>query len=221
MHHRAMKQMSNISRRRKSALQDGSTDYLAKRTELVEIAGRQFKNNGFRATTLAEIGHKAGLDRATVYYYFGSKEELFRECLRVGVDDNITECERIFGDETLTSAEKLRGVINQLMRAYDENYPHMYVYIQEEMSRIAGEKSAWAQQIISQTRKFERIVLGLISDMISRGEMRSDIPVSIAANAVFGMLNWTHRWYRPGGAHSASEVSGGFCEIFFDGMAPR
>ena len=79
-----MTQSSNISRRRKSALEDGSSDYLAKRAELVEIAGRQFKNNGFRATTLAEIGHKAGLDRATVYYYFGSKEELFRECLRVG-----------------------------------------------------------------------------------------------------------------------------------------
>src|SRR3546814_17795247 len=84
----AMAQSSNISRRRKTALEDGSTDYLAKRAELVEIAGRQFKNNGFRAPTLAEIGHKAGLDRATVYYYFGSKEELFSEGLRVGVDDN-------------------------------------------------------------------------------------------------------------------------------------
>src|SRR3546814_11449663 len=80
--------------------------YLAKRAELVEIAGRQFKNNGFRATTLAEIGHKAGLDRATVYYYFGSKEELFRECLRVGVDDNINECERIANDPVLSTAER-------------------------------------------------------------------------------------------------------------------
>lgn len=216
-----MAQSSNISRRRKSALEDGSSDYLAKRAELVEIAGRQFKTNGFRATTLAEIGHKAGLDRATVYYYFGSKEELFRECLRVGVDDNINECERIAADPDLSPAEKLRGVINQLMQAYDQHYPHMYVYIQEEMNRVAGEKSTWAQQIISQTRKFERIVMNLISEMIARGEMRSDIPVSVAANAVFGMLNWTHRWYQPGGAHPAAEISDGFSNIFFDGMAVR
>src|SRR3546814_5901853 len=112
-------------------------------------------------------------------------------------------------------------LINQLMSAYDQHYPHMYVYIQEEMNRIAGEKSAWAQQIISQTRKFERIVMGLISELIERGEMRSDIPVSVAANAVFGMLNWTHRWYPPGGAHPALPVSEEFCHLFFDGMSRR
>jgi len=74
---------------------------------------------------------------------------------------------------------------------------------------------------MSQTRKFEGIVMSLISELIARGEMRSDIPVSVAANAVFGMLNWTHRWYQPGGAHSAGEVSGAFGDIFFEGMAPR
>ena len=209
---------SNISKRRKSALEEGSADYLAKRAELVEIAGRQFKAHGFKATTLAEIGHKAGLDRATVYYYFGSKEELFRECLRVGVEANIAACEAIFNDETLEAGPKLRAVISQLMSAYDQYYPHMYVYIQEEMSRVTGEKSAWAQRIVAKTRTFERIVLSLISELISNGEMRSDIAVSVAANAVFGMLNWTHRWYQPGGTHSAPEISNAFCEIFFNGM---
>lgn len=216
-----MTQSSNISRRRKTALEDGSSDYLAKRAELVEIAGRQFKANGFKATTLAEIGHKAGLDRATVYYYFGSKEELFRECLRVGVDTNIAVCEEIYADPDLPAADKLRAVIKQLMSAYDQYYPHMYVYIQEEMSRITSEKSAWAQRLVANTRIFEKIVLGLISELIAKGEIRNDIAVSAAANAVFGMVNWTHRWYQPGGAHSADEISDAFCEIFFNGMKPR
>ena len=213
-----MTQTSNISRRRKSALEEGSSDYLAKRAELVEIAGRQFKANGFKATTLAEIGHKAGLDRATVYYYFASKEELFRECLRDGVDANVAACERIFLDTALLPAAKLRAVIRQLMNAYDQYYPNMYVYIQEEMSRINSEKSSWAQRIVTKTRTFEKIVLSLISELIAGGELRNDIAVSIAANAVFGMLNWTHRWYQPGGAHSADEIADAFCEIFFNGM---
>lgn len=216
-----MVQSSNISRRRKSALKEGSADYLAKRAELVEIAGRQFKSNGFKATTLAEIGHKAGLDRATVYYYFGSKEELFRECLRVGVDANIAECERIYLEAGKSSADKLKAIIQQLMFAYDQYYPHMYVYIQEEMSRITSEQSAWAQQIVSQTRKFERIVIGLITDLVDKGEVRSDISVRVAANAIFGMLNWTHRWYQPGGPHSADQVSAAFSTIFFEGMGKR
>ena len=213
-----MGQSSNISRRRQTALQDGSADYLAKRAELVEIAGRQFKANGFKATTLAEIGHKAGLDRATVYYYFGSKEELFRECVRLGVDTNMAECERIFADKERPARERLRAIIHELMAAYDHYYPHMYVYIQEEMSRITGEKSTWAQRMVSQTRTFERIVLSLVSELIESGELRNDIPVSVAANAIFGMLNWTHRWYQPGGPHPADQISAAFFDIFFDGM---
>jgi TetR/AcrR family transcriptional regulator, cholesterol catabolism regulator len=213
-----MGQSSNISRRRQTALQDGSADYLAKRAELVVIAGRQFKANGFKATTLAEIGHKAGLDRATVYYYFGSKEELFRECVRLGVDANMAECELIFADKARPARERLRAIIHELMAAYDHYYPHMYVYIQEEMSRITSEKSTWAQRMVSQTRTFERIVLSLVSEMIESGELRSDIPVSVAANAIFGMLNWTHRWYQPGGPHPADQISAAFFDIFFDGM---
>ncbi len=213
-----MGQLSNISRRRASALEEGSADYLAKRDELVEIAGRQFKAHGFKATTLAEIGRKVGLDRATVYYYFGSKEELFRECVRVGVEANISECEQIFADKARPARERLRAIIQQLMAAYDHYYPHMYVYIQEEMSRITGEQSVWAQRIASQTRTFERIVFNLVSELIERGEMRRDIPVKVAANAIFGMLNWTHRWYQPGGSVPADQISAAFADIFFDGM---
>ena len=216
-----MVKASNISKRRESALKEGSADYLAKRDELVRIAAQQFKQSGYRATTLAEIGHKAGLDRATVYYYFGSKEELFREILRTGVDQNIRECVKISQNDKLDSLEKLQAIVQQLMKAYDEHYPHMYVYIQEEMDRIASEKSVWAQELAGQTRKFEKIVMGLISETIAAGKMRDDIPVSIAANAIFGMLNWTHRWYQPGGAHSADEVSRSFAKIFLDGMKPR
>ncbi len=216
-----MGKSSNISRRRATALEEGSSDYLAKRDELVEIAGRQFKANGFKATTLAEIGHKAGLDRATVYYYFGSKEELFRECVRVGVEANITACEAIFADKARPASERLRAVIQQLMAAYDHYYPHMYVYIQEEMSRITSEQSIWAQRIVIQTRTFERIILSLITEMIEAGEFRRDIPVRVAANAVFGMLNWTHRWYQPGGPQPANQISAAFCDILFDGMKAR
>ncbi|MGD9470773.1 MAG: TetR/AcrR family transcriptional regulator [Novosphingobium sp.] len=213
-----MTKPSNISKRRETALKEGSSDYLAKREELVEIAAGQFKQSGYRATTLAEIGRKAGLDRATVYYYFGSKEELFREILRTGVDANMRECVRISQDTTIDPVEKLKRVIRQLMTAYDEHYPHMYVYIQEEMERIASEQSVWAREIIGQTRKFERIVTTLIEEATSAKLLRSDVPVSVSANAIFGMLNWTHRWYRPGGKYSAQLVSDSFASIFIDGM---
>ncbi len=213
-----MKVSSNISQRRQSALEEGSPEYIAKREELILIAAQQFKQFGYRATTLAKIGHKAGLDRATVYYYISSKEELFRECLRHGVEANVRQCKAIFDNKSLSARDRLEAVIHQLMSAYDENYPNMYVYIQEEMSRITTEKSIWANEIGDHTHQFERIVFELLGEAQEDGSLRKDVPILLAANAIFGMLNWTHRWYNPGGKHSARDVSEAFVAIYFDGM---
>ncbi len=216
-----MLKASNISKRRSSALREGSPEYLAKRAELIAIAADQFKNSGYRSTKLAEIGHKAGLDRATVYYYFGSKEELFRECLRSGVESNIKQCVRIFEDSARSASERLWAIMEQLMNAYDTNFPNMYVYIQEDMERIASDKSVWAHEILSQTKLFEQIVIKLITEAAENKEIRDDIPVLLAANAVFGMLNWTHRWYGPDQRYNAKDVSDAFSKIFFEGMGTR
>ena len=70
-----MSKVSNYSRRRESAQNEGGADYAAKREELVRIAARLFKEQGYQATKLADIAREAGMDRATVYYYVGSKEE--------------------------------------------------------------------------------------------------------------------------------------------------
>src|SRR3546814_18745895 len=94
----------------------------------------------------------------------------------------------------------------------------MYGYIQEDMEKIASEKSVGANEIMGQTRLFEQIVIKLIAEAMEDGELRSDIPVMLAANAVFGMLNWTHRWYNPEDHYSAGDVSAACSRIFFDRM---
>ena len=61
----------------------------------------------------------------------------------------------------------------------------------------------------------------LVEEGMAEGIFRSDIPASISVNALFGMLNWTHRWFKPGGKRNAKEIAAGFCQIFFNGMNPQ
>ncbi len=81
-----MNQKSNISRRRKSALNEGGAKYKAKRDKLIRVAADLFKEQGYNTTTLNDIAAHAGLDRASVYYYVGNKEEFFRDAVRGGVE---------------------------------------------------------------------------------------------------------------------------------------
>ena len=213
-----MTQRSNISLRRKTALSEGSVDYSTKREYLIRVAATLFKEKGYKSTTLNDIAQHAGMHRATVYYYFGNKEELFREAIKGVLDSNIAKAEDLVSTKTIDPQEKLQHLIELVMTSYDESYPYMYVYIQEEMHEVAAERSPWAQQMVQQTRRFEKMFMTLISQGITQGQFRRDIPVALAANAMFGMLNWTHRWYKPGSSQSAKHVAEAFCKVFFEGI---
>lgn len=51
------------------------------RSLLIETAGKLFAENGLEGTSVRAIAEKAGANIAAVNYYFGSKENLYREVL--------------------------------------------------------------------------------------------------------------------------------------------
>lgn len=210
--------VSNISRRRRSALAEGSSDYAAKREELVRIAAQLFKEQGYQSTRLIDVARAAGLDRATIYYYFGSKEELFRETVEGAFDVLIQEAEDLICDERLSWVERLHTIYVNLMVSYEESYPATFVYIQEQMHQVSAEETVWAQEMMKKTRAFDNILITCIREAIDGGELRNDIPPRLVENALFGMLNWTHRWFQPGKGMSGKEVAEAFWSIFADGM---
>ena len=209
---------SGIGRRRKTAKRAGNNkEYQEKRRELIRVAATVFKEKGYEAATLNDIAERVGADRASLYYYVGGKEELFQEAVRDGVASNLAEVERILKlDESPEG--KLRLIVAMLLSSYEENYPHMYVYIQEDMRKVASEESEWAKDMTRQTRRFESITIKLINQAIDEGIFRDDVRPELAANALFGMVNWTHRWFKPGKKLSASELTDSFWTIFFEGM---
>jgi len=216
-----MTKVSNISRRRSSAKSDGSADYAAKREELVRIAVRLFKEQGFQSTRLTDIAKEAGLDRATVYYYVGSKEELFREAMEGSFDTIIAEAERLLADKASNWLEKLHKIYVELMVSYEQNYPATFVYIQEQMHQLGAEETAWAQEFMKKTRHFDHLLITFIREAVAAGELREDIPPRLVENALFGMLNWTHRWFQPGKSMTGQQVAEAFWSIFIGGMRPE
>jgi AcrR family transcriptional regulator len=218
LHIRSMARVSNISKRRKSAQSEGSADYAAKRAELLRIAARLFKQQGYQSTKLADIAREAGLDRATIYYYAGSKEELFHETVEGVLNASIEAAEELRANASLRSIERLHTIFVTLMISYEENYPATFVYIQEQMHQVSTEETAWAQEIMKKTLSFDQMLLSFIRGAMDEGDLRNDIPVRLVENALFGMLNWTHRWFVPGRGMSGQQVAEAFWSIFANGM---
>jgi TetR/AcrR family transcriptional regulator, cholesterol catabolism regulator len=212
-----MANKSGISRRRAAALSEGGAEYAAKRNELIRVAANLFRERGYGSTSLNDIAGVAGLDRATVYYYVGSKEELFREAVQGLLDDNVVQAEGLVRAK-LSPQEKLEKIIELLVLGYDRNYPYAYVYIQQDMQNVADARTPWAKEMALQTHRFEKAVMSVIQEGVKSGAFRGDVPVDLMANAVFGVVNWTHRWYKPGGKHTPQAVAESFCKLVMNGF---
>jgi AcrR family transcriptional regulator len=211
-----------LTQRRRSAQVDGSSAYVAKRAELLQIAGAVFKEKGYESATLNDIAERFGTDRAAIYYYFSNKQELFQEVFHETAKkvliENLAEATRIAAT-SLDAREKIRLLIEQQIKSYEANYPYVYVYIQEDMGKVAFQNTSWAREMVSKTRRFEGIVSDIISDGIRAGSFRDDLPVRIVVKSLFGMINWTHRWFKPGDRkYSAEQTVATFSAIFLDGL---
>ncbi|OZE22884.1 TetR/AcrR family transcriptional regulator [Rhodococcus sp. 05-2254-6] len=210
--------VSGIAKRRKSALTENSADYSAKRAGLLRVAAEVFREKGYAAASLNDVAAAYGTDRASLYYYVGSKEELFQECITSTVVTNLSRADEIVAKK-LRPRETLEALIAMLLASQVEHYPYMYVYMQEDWGRVSSLDSKWAQEMVDNTHKIEKYFLDAIALGVADGTFRPDLSNTLIANSIFGMTQWTHRWFVPGKSrYSAEDLSRVFSAIFFDGI---
>lgn len=208
---------SRISQRRRTAQRNGRADYAAKRAEIITAAAEVFREKGYQAATLNDVAERLGTDRANLYYYVADKQELFHEAVKGVLENNLSRAEEVHASD-LPPVEKLGALVATILESYEANYPHMFVYIQEDMAQIAKNESSWAADMLNQTRRMERIFRTAIEEAIADGYFRDDVSPLVATYALFGMMNWTHRWFEPGGQEAAADVAASFMSIFSQGM---
>ena len=213
-----MDQASGISRRRAAAKDEANPAYLQKRAELVQAAARVFKAKGLQRSNLGDIATEAGSDRASLYYYVASKEELFHEVVRGTVEANLTAA-RELRDSEGSPADKLRALIEQLMVSYAENYPILYVFIQENLSHVPDKDGAWAAHMRRTNKDYEQIVIDLITEGMRDGSMRDVGPPWIVAYGLMGMVGWTNRWFNPDTSPAtAVQIARTFADTLLGGL---
>jgi AcrR family transcriptional regulator len=209
---------SGIARRRAAAKIEATEQYVARRQELIKAAASAFKEQGLSNTSVDDVARAAGVDRASLYYYFGTKKELFDAVVLDALISNIEIAERICSDDD-RPIEKLGRLIKRLMISYAEYYPQLYVYVQENPAQIgSASKLNGGVDILELQRRFDRALIDIVQQGIDAGEFRSDLSPRVAAFGIIGMVNWSHRWFKPDGPVSAADVGETFAKLACDGL---
>ncbi|WP_375476303.1 TetR/AcrR family transcriptional regulator [uncultured Jatrophihabitans sp.] len=210
---------SGIEARRQAAIREGSATYLARRAEIVRVAADIFREHGVESATLQDVAKVLGTDRASLYYYVASKEELIQEIVRDAIASSLKAAETIKRSRASTR-DKIQALIESMVNAYVDNYPHMSIYT-EDLGRIARQDSEWAVDVTARARTFDAVVRSVLAKGSRDGTLRADIPVDLAALALFGMINWMHRWYSPNHNQDVNALAETFTKIFLDGCGAQ
>lgn len=190
----------------------------ATRDQILAQAARLFRHQGYAATTLRQIADAAGIKAGSIYYHFGSKEEI----LGVVLDDGIRAVEAAVVSRVAALppgasyreriAAAIEGHLHGLLHHGDFTSANIRVYGQipaEAKNRHRAVRGAYAKywdELLQQAR--------------DSGELRSDIDAGVMRLFLIGALNWTVEWYNPRrGAFKtfAAQIT----DIVFDGIDRR
>nr|WP_168172119.1 TetR/AcrR family transcriptional regulator [Pseudonocardia sp. AL041005-10] len=208
---------SGIGRRRSAARDEGGAAYLARREEIIRAAGTVFRERGFRGTRITDIAEAVGMDRASIYYYAGNKDELFQTAVGDAVERNCLRAEEILAGPG-TPAEKLRTLVTELMVSYAEYYPYLYLYIQEDLAAFA-ERSQWTRTMARYNKRYENVVVAIVEDGMADGSFRRTGEPWVIAYGAIGMVAWSNRWFDPSTSPvEAAEIGRSYADTIVSGL---
>lgn len=209
---------SQIGRRRAAAKELKSAIYADRRPEIVRAAANLFKQRGVSRTTVADIADSIGADRATIYYYFESKEEIHDAVVREGVDRTIAILERARSSDA-DALTKLREMVVDLMVSCAQHYPFLYVYLQDHLDHVAPKRQEWAERMRSINRRGEQAVEDIIRQGIEEGSIDPLATPRVLAFGALGIVCWTNRWFDPATSPvDAREIGEAYAEIIVKGL---
>ncbi|MEV8517627.1 TetR/AcrR family transcriptional regulator [Dactylosporangium sp. NPDC051484] len=205
--------------KREAAQRKDRAQYGAKREKILKAAGPVLARNGLGGTTIEAIAREAGLDRATVYYYFSDKYAIYREAIHDGVAELVSGLEEV-SKADLRPPDRLRESMRTIMRAYERHYPQLYIFFQEGAGSTVIDTHL-NQDLIDSGRRAENLIEATVREGIGSGEFHLALPPKVFAKLVVGMLNWTSRWFVPNGALSAEDIADGMTETVLSGIVQR
>lgn len=180
-----------------------------KRDMIVRAAAEVFGEMGFEAATLDAVGDRVGLNKASLYYYVKSKEEL----LGYVVSHTVRAQEEAAAGltyEGMTPEERLRGFI----------LGHLRSLYSDPVGLIAARLALSADKdelVRTAFRDYLKRLDDILADGVAAGVFRP-VPPGMARNVVTGVVNTVTLWYSPDGLLTLDEVANQICDLLLGGL---
>jgi AcrR family transcriptional regulator len=162
-------------------------DAAATKERILNAATKEFAAKGVSGARIDAIATRARTNKRMLYYYFGSKSELFREVLRTQLTARVTRSR-----EQPTTDRVERLVARQALHARDREWVRLLTWEALESGRNVpddGEREQWYQTWVDDLRAAQAV--GDVPDDVDAGQLAlSELALTLFPGAFPQLTRW-------------------------------
>jgi AcrR family transcriptional regulator len=176
-----------------------SSQHDVKRDEILEAAAQCFAQHSYPAASMNDIAAAGGTSKARLYHYYESKEAILFDLL-----DRYTQRLLVIAGQAQAAAQQRsldeRAALHELVRSFLQEYETSatrHVALLHDTKFLGA-----AQRDLILNR--QREVVTVMTRFLRRaypGRVNAGNQSAVTM-MLFGMINWTFTWLRPGGPMS-------------------
>ena len=175
-----------------------------KKEKIVEAAARLFFEHGYHGSSIESICSELGVTKPFVYYHFLKKDDILKEIYMSALRAAL---------ETFPLADQ--GVTGATCATRLEEFVRAYVALATSEMRmrialITREQNLLPDDMMKDVRHMKRKIYDALVSLIAAGADTGEFRVNdpgLTAQSIFGLMNWTVTWFRPGGRISRDRLA--------------
>jgi AcrR family transcriptional regulator len=185
--------------------------------KLLDTACALFARKGYFATSIREIASAMGIQKASLYYYISSKEDLIYQISKTATE-HVTACVNAALAQVSSPEERLYAFITSHVAGLLQ-HQNWHAAANEELMHAfsAGRK----KEIVAMRDAYEHMARGILEDAQSAGLIRSDIPSKFLSLILFGMITNLYSWYQSEVDLPPIELGAILADLFMAGILPN
>jgi AcrR family transcriptional regulator len=170
-----------------------------KREEILEVAAQCFARQSFPAASMNDIASACGTSKARIYHYYESKEAILLDLLERYTQRLLA----LIGEAEARAQRKNlseREALNELVRAFLAEYKSSATRHAALVSDTKFLGDIQRELILNRQRDVVAAFQRFLKSPYP--ELETTTNQTALTMMLFGMINWTFTWLRPGGPMS-------------------
>ena len=184
-----------------------------RRRQIRAEAARLFDDFGYGETSMDKIADAVGIRKASLYYYFPSKDRLLIE-MHDEMLDIITSAHEARVAAAESAEAQVVGMMTDIVSLQETHPGSLRVFFEHYRELPEPERS----QIIARRSRYGDFMRQALEAGVASGEF-APMDTRLTSFAILGMANWSYQWFKPGGKMTAADVAASFWAVARDGIS--